>query len=88
VPVVRITGGLKDTIEEFNPEAGTGNGFRFGLNEVPDFLAAIDRALECYQRKDLWTTLIKNGMQENFSWEKSARLYKEMYQKLAQAADK
>ena len=88
VPVVRVTGGLKDTVEEFNPEAGKGDGFLFSLNEVPDLLAAIDRALECYQRKDLWAILIKNGMRENFSWEKSARLYKEMYQKLAQATDK
>ncbi|HEX9897378.1 MAG TPA: glycogen synthase GlgA [Dehalococcoidales bacterium] len=86
VPVVRATGGLKDTIQEFNPEVGTGNGFLFSLNEVHDFLAAIDRALECYQQKDLWTTLIQNGMKENFSWEKSARLYKEVYSKLLQTA--
>jgi starch synthase len=88
VPVVRNTGGLKDTIKEFNPETGKGNGFLFNLNEVSDLMAAIDRALKCYQRKDLWATLIKNGMKMNFSWENSTRLYKEMYQKLAQAADK
>jgi starch synthase len=88
VPVVRITGGLKDTIEEFNPETGKGNGFLFSLNEVPDLLTVIDRALECYQRKDLWVILLKNGMKEDFSWKKSARLYKEIYQKLVQVADK
>lgn len=88
VPVVRTTGGLKDTIDEFNTETGKGNGFLFSLSEPADLMAAIDRALECYQRKDLWKTLIKNDMKENFSWEKSARFYKDIYQKLSQAIGK
>lgn len=82
IPVVRATGGLKDTIHKFNPEMGTGNGFLFGLSEVTDLLAAIDRALECYQHKELRKIVIKNGMKENFSWEKSSKLYKKVYQKL------
>ena len=82
IPIVRATGGLKDTIHEFNPDTGTGNGFIFNLSQVIDFLAAIDRALGNYQHKDLWIKLIKNGMKERFSWEKSARLYKDIYQQL------
>jgi starch synthase len=82
IPVARATGGLKDTIHEFNPETGIGNGFLFGLSEVADLLAAIDQALECYQNKELREIVIKNGMKENLSWEKSARIYKEIYQKL------
>jgi starch synthase len=82
VPVVRETGGLKDTVHEFNADDGTGNGFLFASNEVPDLLAAVDRALSIYQRKDLWAVLVKNGMIEDYSWDKSALAYKDLYTSL------
>ncbi len=82
VPVVRETGGLKDTVHEFDPDKGTGNGFLFKVSEIPDFLNSIDRALSMYMQKKLWESLIKNGMKEDHSWEKSAQTYKELYENM------
>jgi len=84
IPVVRETGGLKDTVYEFDPDKGTGNGFLFKASEVPDFLGAIDRALSVYKQKKLWELLIKNGMKEDHSWGKSAQVYKEIYEHITQ----
>ena len=82
IPVVRATGGLKDTVEEFDPETGRGNGFVFGSYEVRDLLAAVDRALRLFSRKRQWQTLVKNAMTADFSWDKSARVYLNLYQGL------
>jgi starch synthase len=82
IPVVRATGGLKDTIQEFNAETGKGNGFVFVPYEVADFLAAVDRALRLFSRKRQWQTLVKNAMAADFSWDKSARVYLNLYQGL------
>ena len=82
IPVVRATGGLKNTIEEFDPKTGTGNGFVFGPYEVRALLEAVDRALSLLSQKEEWATLIKNAMAADFSWERSARAYLDLYQKL------
>jgi len=86
IPVVRATGGLKDTIQEFNAETGKGNGFVFVPYEVADFLAAVDRALRLFSRKRQWQTLVKNAMAADFSWDKSARVYLNLYQKLVRGS--
>ncbi len=88
IPIVRATGGLKDTIQEFDPETGRGNGFAFDSYEVRDLLAAVDRALEMLSRKRKWRTLIKNAIAADFSWDKSARLYLNLYQKLVTGSDR
>ena len=80
--VARATGGLKDTIQEFNPDTKTGTGFLFEKYEADDFVAAIDRALGYYGHKDEWVPLMKNGRKTSFSWDKSARAYRDLYQKL------
>ena len=82
VPIVRATGGLKDTVEEFNPGTGRGNGFVFSSYQAADLLAAVDRSLELFPQRALWPTLVRNGMSADFSWERSARLYLDLYQKL------
>jgi starch synthase len=79
VPVVRETGGLKDTVHEFNPETGMGNGFLFKEYSVSGLLGAIDRSLSVFKNKQLWELLVKNGMKEDLSWEKSARAYNKLY---------
>jgi starch synthase len=84
VPVVRETGGLKDTIYEYDPDKSAGNGFRFKASTVLDFLGAVDQALIVYKQKKLWELLIKNGMKEDHSWEKSAQAYKELYENITQ----
>ncbi len=83
IPVVRATGGLDDTIQEFNLKEKTGNGFKFDDFSSKAFLAAIRRALKFYMKKSLWDHLIKNAMSEDHSWDRSARLYMELYTCLA-----
>jgi starch synthase len=80
VPIARATGGLKDTVIE---EAGSqANGFIFA-EAVPEALAeAIRRALALYADRPRWQELQRQGMQSDFSWEKSAREYHLLYQKL------
>jgi starch synthase len=80
VPVVRATGGLDDTIEEWNPEQGTGTGFKFEGMKAEDLLAAIHRALAAFQDKEGWKRLMLNGMAQDYSWEKPAREYAAVYE--------
>lgn len=87
IPIVRATGGLKDTIQEFAPETERGNGFVFRSYKVRDLLVAVDRALELFPRRTQWRTLVKNAMAADFSWDKSARAYLALYQRLARGSD-
>ena len=83
VPVVRATGGLDDTIEEWNPEQKSGTGFKFyGLNP-DDLLAAIDRALTVFPNKVNWAQLMRNGMVKDYGWEQPAREYAKVYEEVA-----
>ena len=79
VPVVRATGGLDDTIEEWDAAKGTGTGFKFEGYAPGDLLAAIDRALAAFQDKAEWRRLMLNGMAKNYSWEQPAREYAAVY---------
>lgn len=79
VPVVRSVGGLANTVEEYNPNTGSGNGFTF-LNYDPwEFFAAIVRAIELYRFKDAWRVLQQRCMAADHSWQASARRYVEVY---------
>ena len=81
VPVARATGGLSDTITD-NPQSTQSTGFLF-KEASPDALTeAILRALQAYQNTDNWLQLQTNGMKQDFSWEKSAREYRKLYQTL------
>jgi len=79
IPIVRATGGLKDTVVDFDPESGRGNGFVFGSYKVQDFLQTVERALAVFYRKGEWTSLKKNAMSADFSWDRSARAYIDLY---------
>ncbi len=83
VPVVRATGGLEDTIDEWNPDAGTGTGFKFYGYDPNDLLAEIDRALEDFKDKDAWQRLMLNGMARDYSWGGPAREYAALYEEAA-----
>ena len=85
IPIVRATGGLRDTVNEFEPETGTGNGFVFINYDVRSLIEAVDRALAVFHRKEEWTILMKKAMSADFSWEQPARSYLNLYQKLAEA---
>ena len=81
VPIVRSTGGLADTVQDYDPATGQGNGFAFSDYNEEALLAAVKRAVETYRHKDTWRTLMERGMRADFSWRASARKYVELYQK-------
>jgi starch synthase len=83
VPVVRATGGLDDTIQEWNPELRTGTGFKFEGLSADAFLAAIDRALAAFHDKAGWQQLMRNGMAQDYGWERPAREYAAVYEEVA-----
>ena len=82
VPIVRATGGLDDTVQQFDPRAGTGTGFKFGPYEAGALLEKIREALYFYTRPDDWQKLQRNGMLVDNSWTAAAKKYLELYQDL------
>ena len=82
VPVVRATGGLEDTIVQFDPKTNKGNGFKFGPFNSKAFLNAIKEAVDCFRVPETWKRLMLNGMREDFSWDRSARQYIELYRSI------
>jgi len=82
LPIVRETGGLKDTVFSYNEVTGEGNGFSFTNYNAHDMLHTIRRALEIYQRKTLRDELKKEAMSCDYSWQSSAGKYLELYKKL------
>jgi len=82
VPIVRATGGLADTVREYNPFTGTGTGFCFQEYDPEPFRAAIDRALALWPDRNAWRHLMRNGMQQDFGWKESAKRYVELYEGL------
>jgi starch synthase len=82
LPVVRATGGLNDTVENYDQDTGRGTGFKFWEPSGKALYNTVYWALETYyNRKTHFQNLIQNAMQENFSWEKSAKEYISMYYK-------
>ena len=82
VPVVRAVGGLKDTIVDANPKSvksGKANGFSFEPYEAQAMLGAIRRAVELYRKPKDWKTLMLTGMGQDWSWERAAREYLDLY---------
>ena len=80
VPVVRATGGLEDTIEDYNEAAGTGTGFKFYGFNPQDFWQAVKRSLTFFEDKPTWRKLMLNGMAQTFSWDKPAAEYVRLYE--------
>ena len=79
VPIVRSTGGLADTVQDYDPATGQGNGFAFSDYSEETLLAAVEKAVKTYRHKDTWRTLVERGMRADFSWRASARKYVELY---------
>ncbi|MBS1538661.1 MAG: glycogen synthase GlgA [Bacteroidetes bacterium] len=84
VPIVRSTGGLADTVREFNPQKADGNGFVFQNFDAQEMVSAVRRALAMYSRQDVWSMVVQNGMTEDLSWSRSAKQYSELYHNLMQ----
>ncbi len=79
VPLVRATGGLNDSVVDYDIVRGVGTGFKFKNFAKESFLVAVVRALEAYRHKDAWKKLIKRGMEQDFSWNKVAEKYLDLY---------
>lgn len=82
VPIVRATGGLDDTIRQFHLRTGEGTGFKFVEFEANAFLDQIRAAAETFNHKDSWSTIVRNGMMADFSWEESAQEYVSLFKKI------
>jgi len=82
VPIVHTVGGLKETVTPYNPETKEGNGFTFQSYDPWDMYDAIKRAVNTYNSKDGWKFVRKNAMNTDFSWNKSANEYLEMYKEI------
>ena len=82
VPVVRATGGLNDTIDQFDPRTGEGNGFKFIPYKSAAFFQALCEAEKIFRDKKAWEKLMENGMKADFSWGESARRYLEIYRSI------
>ncbi len=80
VPIVRETGGLKDTVQAYNEYEGTGTGFSFTNYNAHEMLGTIRYAEHIYyDKKREWNKIVDRGMAADFSWQVSARKYQEMY---------
>ena len=83
VPIVRETGGLRDTVLSYNDASGEGNGFTFFNYNAHDMLYTVRRAVEYYHNnRDVWYKLIVRGMTGDYSWGRSADEYIKMYERL------
>ncbi len=82
VPIVRRTGGLADTVEQWDANAKTGTGFLFGEFSAEALMNTIRYALECWKDQAAWKVLQKNGMERDFSWDHQAEEYVDLYRKL------
>ncbi|MBS0017003.1 MAG: glycogen synthase GlgA [Arthrospira sp. SH-MAG29] len=83
IPIVRRTGGLVDTVSHNDPVGEGGTGYCFDRYEPLDFFTSMVRASEAFRYKDHWRRLQQRAMQQNFSWENSAREYIKVYEEVA-----
>ena len=79
IPIVRATGGLADTIDDWDPRPQTGNGFVFTAYDHWDLFAQVVRALETFRQPALWSRLQQNAMSTDVSWANSAEKYVRLY---------
>jgi starch synthase len=79
VPLVRAVGGLADTVQDYDPVTQTGTGFLFRPYDPLAFYTAVVRAVETYRYVEIWRSLQRRGMQQDFSWQASAHAYGELY---------
>jgi starch synthase len=82
VPIVHRTGGLADTVELWNPSSGRGTGFAFEHFDRTGLTWALEHALKTYQDARSWERLMRNGMAQDFSWDRQSRRYEDLYSAL------
>ncbi|MBQ9688280.1 hypothetical protein IJV79_01440, partial [bacterium] len=82
LPIVRVTGGLEDTVTGYPLEGA--NGFKFWDYDADNMLNGVRYAINVFHDKKEWTKTVKTAMSTDFSWKKSAEKYMEMYKELCQ----
>ena len=82
IPIVRAVGGLKDTVEDYDSEKSAGTGFVFEPYDPAALLETVDRALQVFHQKNVWTALRLRAMSLDFSWDRSAETYGNLYEQL------
>ncbi|HEX9454524.1 MAG TPA: glycosyltransferase, partial [Candidatus Binatia bacterium] len=81
-PIVHEVGGLRDSVQDYDAESGTGTGFVFTAPAPLALLDAVDRSLSIYGDNKNWTALRRRAMAMDFSWDRSAQSYSHLYQQL------
>ena len=82
IPVARATGGLKDTVVPYDKATQKGNGFLFSNYNAHEMMSTIKKALTLFRDFNSWKILIQNAMQSDYSWARSAKEYKALYERL------
>jgi starch synthase len=82
VPIVRATGGLDDTVQNFDPVTGAGTGFKFGRYAASAMLDKIGEALYFYKQPEAWKQIQRNGMTTDNSWSSAAKKYVGLYEEI------
>lgn len=80
IPIVRSTGGLRDTVIGYLSNKEEGNGFTFWGNKVTDLISVTNKALDVYKNKEEWTKLSQKVMELDFSWKNPAKEYAKLYE--------
>jgi starch synthase len=83
VPLVRAVGGLDDTVRNYNPRTGEGTGFSFEDYSAQALLNTLRWALGIYEDRATWQRIQRQGMNQDFSWDASARQYVKVYERAA-----
>ncbi len=82
IPIVRATGGLDDTVQEYDWRNEVGNGFKFEAYSSAALLEAVKNAIGVYRQRERWRKLVRKAMSYDFSWDRSAREYIRLYHKI------
>ena len=82
MPIVRVTGGLDDSVIDITEDPKKANGIKFAEYSVRALSKAVRKALVLYENKDLLAFYRRNGMTRDFSWERTAAAYGQLYQKI------
>ena len=82
VPIVRKTGGLADSVENYDPATGQGTGIVFNDFDSEALEWGLNTALDLYAEPEHWTRMVRNGMERDFSWQRQGGLYVDLYKRL------
>ena len=82
VPIVRRTGGLADSVQRYDPATGSGTGVVFDPFTVPALVSAVDTALDLYADARHWNRMVRNGMAQDFSWDRQGAHYVALFERM------